>query len=227
MPFRLTSRLHRTPKSAPSAPHRIVRALRHHSARASVLAERARQPPAAARWPARMAARVPVADERPCRGAAHRAALAAAEAIAAAARAVAASRKRRAAPDQPAAPSRGEHRLVRVRRALNARPARGISPRCAAHRTHAGRRRGPHRRAARAAFPEAQPTIKNPGLNRGFCLLSRTCVRRLARPARRPPLRRARAPCRRLPTRIPALRGRSGRKRRSSRRSGAAGRASG
>ncbi|AOJ03680.1 MULTISPECIES: hypothetical protein [Burkholderia] len=43
MPFRLTSRLHRTPKSAPSAPHRIVRALRHHSARASVLAERARQ----------------------------------------------------------------------------------------------------------------------------------------------------------------------------------------
>lgn len=45
MPFRLTSRLHRTPKSAPSAPHRIVRALRHHSARASVLAERARQHP--------------------------------------------------------------------------------------------------------------------------------------------------------------------------------------
>ncbi|AOJ70974.1 MULTISPECIES: hypothetical protein [Burkholderia] len=43
MPFRLTSRLHRTPKSTPSAPPRIVRALRHHSARASVLAERARQ----------------------------------------------------------------------------------------------------------------------------------------------------------------------------------------
>ncbi|MBO7813031.1 hypothetical protein [Burkholderia pseudomallei] len=43
MSFRLTSRLHRTPKSAPSAPHRIMRALRHHSARSSVLAERARQ----------------------------------------------------------------------------------------------------------------------------------------------------------------------------------------
>ncbi|WP_323119539.1 hypothetical protein [Burkholderia alba] len=46
MPFRLTSRLSRVAKSAaPSAPRRIVRALRHHSARAQALAERTQQHP--------------------------------------------------------------------------------------------------------------------------------------------------------------------------------------
>ncbi|KVE26726.1 hypothetical protein WS67_14065 [Burkholderia singularis] len=42
MPFRLPSRLHRTTKGARFASPRITRALRHHSARANVLAERAR-----------------------------------------------------------------------------------------------------------------------------------------------------------------------------------------
>lgn len=46
MSFRLTSRFSRAAKlAAPSAPRRIVRALRHHSARAAALAERAQQQP--------------------------------------------------------------------------------------------------------------------------------------------------------------------------------------
>ncbi len=45
MSVRLTSRLGRVARTAlPAAPRRIVRALRHHSARARALAERAQQP---------------------------------------------------------------------------------------------------------------------------------------------------------------------------------------
>ena len=46
MPFRLTSRLSRAAKRVvPSAPHRAMRALRHHRTRAQALAEQTQQHP--------------------------------------------------------------------------------------------------------------------------------------------------------------------------------------